>query len=102
MQNGWTKMIASAVVTLIDNACRLKSTIAEIASRPRIELGEFNELSRKIPLTIEADRQSEVESATQWLQQLAAVSFVDVGFVHFEDADHLPPPGDPKTTIDKS
>lgn len=82
-------MIASVVVTLSDDAARLPGTLAEIALRQELELGEFQGTDRRIPLTIDSASQSAVEDVTVWIRSFVDVEFVDIVFVHFEKTDEV-------------
>ena len=80
-------MIAGVVVTLLDDAERLQSTLDEVRLRKELELGEFQGTDRRIPLTVDSGNRSSMEDVTDWLRARPGVAFVDVVFVHLEEAD---------------
>ena len=82
-------MIAGVVATLIDDARRLGPTLRECAARRELQLGEFRATDRRIPLTIDSPRRSDVEQLTDWIRSRPGVAFVDVVYVHFEESDDL-------------
>ena len=80
-------MIAGVVATLSDDARHSNATIGAMKSSPNMEVGEFTETSRRIPITIDSADQDEMEAMTRWLQDRPGVLFVDVVFVHFEESE---------------
>lgn len=77
-------MISSLIARLNLNARPLASTIAEIESKPGVEIGDLID-NRLLPVTLEASSSQEMEEATRWIQGLAGVDFVDVVYVHFDE-----------------
>ena len=77
-------MIASLVVTFLHDADRSSEVIQEILAKPQIEIGEYSNTSRRIPMTIDSPTPADLEDITQWVRDLPGVEFVDVIFVHFE------------------
>ena len=78
------KMIASVVARLIADPAKSQAVLDAIKLRPEMEIGELTR-GHLLPVTIEADDGELMEQATQWLNSLEDVLFVDVVFVHFED-----------------
>jgi len=77
-------MISGVVATLDATSDRCASTVSSVADHPLIEVGAMPEM-RRLPMTIESVDQQEMEETTRWLQDLPAVLFVDIVFVHLEN-----------------
>lgn len=76
-------MIASAVVTL-DASHTSPETVAQALEQlPGIETGQRFE--NKLPITLEADSNTEMESLTRQLSEIDGVQFVDVVYVSLEN-----------------
>ena len=85
-------MIAGLVAMLEDDARRLQATVAELRSRPEVELGAFAATDRRLPLTIDVPSRGDAETITDWIRTRPGVLFVDVVCVHLEDLEDAPAP----------
>lgn len=79
-------MIASIVATLEDPEDNLEGFIEEAAKLPGVEVGHLGTNTRRVPMTIDSFDPEALEETTRRLQECRGVAFVDVVFVHFEEA----------------
>ncbi len=78
-------MIASLIVTL---DAKTQDTIDQISGLPGVEIGTVNQDAARLPITIDSADPNALEEITRSLQECPGVAFVDVVFVHFEEARH--------------
>ena len=88
-------MIASVIAKLVGEKDVRDQAVSDIASHPAMESGQLTE-DRLLPVTIDTASEGEMQTVTRWLQSLDGVGFVDVVYVHFENADQ--PSGNPPGT----
>ena len=79
-------MIASVVATLQGPEDDLHRIIEEVSRISCVEVGDIATNSRRVPMTIASPDPNALEEITRRLQECRGVAFVDVVFVHFEDA----------------
>ena len=76
-------MIVSMVATLKrGEEFSLTKTLAQLHQRTEIETGQL--CGDRLPITIEAEDTVELESLTQWVQDLSGILHVDIVFASFE------------------
>ena len=76
-------MIASLVATLKqDEGSSFEDTLMRLRQRKQIETGQL--YGARLPMTIEAEDTHELESLTQWVQDLKGILHVDIIFASFE------------------
>lgn len=77
-------MISSVIANLASEQTLANEAILEIKSRRGFEVGQLID-GKKLPVTIELPNNNDLEEATQWMQSLEGVEFVDVAFVYLEE-----------------
>ena len=83
-------MIASVVATLEDSGGHRPDIVTCIKNLPGVETGDPGDDLRRIPITIDSSAPNALEDITRQIQQCPGVAFVDVVFVHFEEASVSP------------
>ena len=91
-------MIGSVIANFSNNADMVRRAIDCIQQRPEFEMGALVD-GRKLPITIEAHSERELEDATDWLRSVQGVDHVDVVFVYFgDDTNDSPGPSSPRSS----
>lgn len=79
-------MPISGLLVTVDEKIDPQLIVKEIGDHPDFELGEVQ--GKKLPVVLDTKNQEENKQCLEWLYQIKGVAFVDVVFVHLDEADH--------------